>query len=112
MVTEGHKIKERIVTEDFLTIVNQYTLKGIKCSSHAFFRLSEKQRKVIKQEDLIGYIVEKQPILVGKQNNGLYVAYYDFTTGQIIKMLLDISVNSIEIVTFYVTNKKDVPVIK
>ena len=82
-----------------------YSLKNFNVTPHAFFRLSEKQRKLYKKDDLINIIHSTRPIEVSIQKNGRYAVIYPFE-GRLLKVLFEIYPKKIYIVTFYILNKE------
>ena len=46
------KIEEKVIVEDYLKTIKKYTKGMIECAEHTFFRLSEKQGKIITCEEL------------------------------------------------------------
>ncbi len=105
----GHRIEKREDIRKFLQTIGYYTEDNIYCTQHTFFRLSEKQRKVFKCENLKEFLLEKQPILVGIQYNNSYTAFYDYKENKVIRIILDIKPKEIQIVTFYIIDKKQLP---
>jgi len=112
MVVMGHRIERKIEIDEFLDSIGGYSEERIECTKHTFFRLSEKQRKIFKPEDILRYILEQKPILVGIQYNGAYAVFYDYKENDVIRIVLDIKPNQIEVVTFYIIDKKQIPIIK
>ena len=108
-MTKGHRIEKKVEVETFLDIIKSYTKDQINTTDHTFFRLSEKQRKIFKDELLKEYLLAKIPILVGIQFNGNYAVFYDFSKNEVLRLMLDIQPNKIEIVTFYLPDKTQVP---
>lgn len=106
---KGHKIEEKISVDKFQDIIKNYTEDQIITTKHTFFRLSEKQRKIFKDTVIKEYITGKNPLLAGIQNNGLYAVFYDYKKGEAIRLILDIQPNKIEIVTFYIVDKEQIP---
>ena len=112
MVVTGHRIESKIEVKEFLDLLESYSKDKIECTKHTFFRLSEKQRKIFKSEGILKYLLEQKPILVGIQRNGAYAVFYDYNENDVIRIVLDIKPNKIEVVTFYIIDKKQVPIIK
>lgn len=112
MVVIGHRIEQKIEVEEFLNLIESYDRGSIEYTKHTFFRLSEKQRKIFKDENISDYILERKPILVGIQHNGNYALFYDYKENEVIRIILDISPKKIGVVTFYIIDKKQVPIIK
>ncbi|MBS3114883.1 hypothetical protein J4448_07325 [Candidatus Woesearchaeota archaeon] len=108
-MVKGHKIEKKVEVEAFLDIIQNYTKDQINTTDHTFFRLSEKQRKIFKDEVLKEYLLAKTPILVGIQFNGNYAVFYDYSKNEVLRLMLDIQSNKIEIVTFYLPDKTQMP---
>ncbi len=108
-MAKGHRIEKKVEVGDFLDTIKSYTKDKINTTDHTFFRLSEKQRKIFKESVLKEYLLEKIPILVGIQFNGNYAVFYDYSKNEVLRLLLDIQPNKIEIVTFYLPDKTQVP---
>ncbi len=108
MIT-GHKIGKSVDIKIFLETIKNYTEEQIVTTKHTFFRLAEKQRKIFKDIIIKNYLLIKEPRLVGIQNNNLYAVFYDYHKDEALKLILDIQPNKIEIVTFYITNKREIP---
>ncbi len=105
---KGHKIKKEISIIDFLEIIKHLDEENINTTRHTFFRLNEKQRKVFKEKLIKDLILEGIPIFVGTQFNGCYAVFYSFDK-EIIRITLDIQLNRINIVTFYIIDKNQMP---
>jgi len=70
--------------------------------------MSNKER-FLKNQYLKSILLAKIPILVGIQFNGNYAVFYDYSKNEILRLMLDIQPNKIEIVTFYLPDKTQVP---
>ena len=108
-MTKGHKIEKKVEVKAFLDTLKSYTKDQINTTDHTYFRLSEKQRKIFKDEVLKEYLLAKIPILVGIQFNGNYAVFYDYSKNEVLRLMLDIQPNKIVIVTFYQPDKTQVP---
>ncbi len=75
----------------------------ITINEHAYFRLSEMQRKVYKEGYLQKVFEKEKPVLVGIQRNGRYAAFYRRKEGYL-RIVFKISPEEIEIITFYITD--------
>ena len=106
----GHRLKEIIDTHEFIEKVRYYTKKDISCSPHTFFRLSEKQRLVFKCEDIKHIILNEIPIQAGLQYNGNYAIIYKHEKQKFIRIIMDINLTNINIITFYMLDK--IPILK
>lgn len=92
-----------------MDIIKSYTEEQITTTQHTFFRLAEKQRKIFKYIVIRDYLLIKSPVLVGIQYNQLYAVFYDYGKNEALKLILDIQPNKIEIVTFHIINKEQIP---
>ena len=97
-MAETRIIKEVSYTE-FRELIDKHK---IKVSPHAYFRLNEMQRKVYKDDDLIEMLTEEKPAFIGIQNNKNYAAFFSKKQGYL-RLMLKVTNENIEIVTFYVT---------
>ncbi|MBI2146621.1 hypothetical protein HYU22_04735 [Candidatus Woesearchaeota archaeon] len=75
----------------------------IKVNPHAYFRLSEMQRKVYKDETLIEILTGEKPALIGIQKNQNQVIFFSKKQGYL-RLMFKITKENIEIVTFYITD--------
>lgn len=73
--------------------------KDIKISSHALDHLSEKQRKVFKEEELLHMLEKEVPRKAYLQKNGRYAVYFRRTDGYR-KLVVEVEDNKLTIVTF------------
>ena len=108
-MAKGHKLEKRISIEKFLDTIKNYTNEQILTTEHTFFRLDEEERKIFKESVLKEYLTTRIPILVGIQFNGNYAVFYDYSKNEVLRLMLDIQPNKIEIVTFYLPDKTQVP---
>lgn len=109
---KGHRIKRKVNIKSFLDLMSNYAKSNIKCTDHTFFRLSEKQRKIFKCENIQNYLLSETPNLVGMQYNGCYAVFYKYNKRDVIRIMLNISLNDIKVVTFYIIDESQVPKIK
>ncbi len=87
---------------EFKEVIDKY--KGrIKVNPHAYFRLDEMQRKVYKDDTLIGLLTEEKPAFVGIQQNNNYAAFFSRKQGYI-RLIFKVTEQGIEIITFYTTD--------
>ena len=100
-----HNKKEKMKVDEFLEIVRKYQ-NNIETTKHTFFRLNEKQRKIYDDVKLRGYLLNKRPLEVWKQENAHLAAFYplDLDKDKILKIILNVNFNKIYIVTFYILN--------
>ena len=108
-MTKGHRIEKRIEVKTFLETIKNYNEEQIETTQHTFFRLNEEERKIFKESVLKEYLTTRIPILVGIQFNGNYAVFYDYSKNEALRLILDIQPNKIEIVTFYIIEKNEIP---
>jgi len=108
----GNRIREQIKANDFVETLRNYGAERIECSSHAFFRLSGKQRTLFTCESIRRILLEESPELAGIQHNGCYTAFYKHKNNKFIRIILDMKADRAEVVTFYVIGERQLPVIK
>ena len=112
LMVKGHRIKRKVKISDFLDLINNYSRENINCTEHTFFRLSEKQRKIFKCDSIEDYLLEKTPHLIGIQYNGCYAVFYKHKNKNFIRIIADIKISKIEVVTFYIIDQSQLPIIK
>ena len=108
-MAKGHKIEKRIDVKTFIETIKNYTEEQIITTQHTFFRLDEEERKIFKESVLKEYLTAKIPILVGIQHNRNYAVFYDYSKNETLRLILDMQPNKIEIVTFYIIDKSEIP---
>ena len=69
------RIVKRVDYQEFRDFIDKYH-NDIKVNPHAYFRISEAQRKVYKDGYLIATLVSEEPRLIGLQQNGRYAAFF------------------------------------
>ncbi len=84
----------------------------VNCTDHTFFRLSEKQRKVFKCDTIKDYLIGEMPVLVGIQYNKCYTLFYKYKRKTFIRVIIDITADRIEVVTFFIIEENHLPRIK
>ena len=84
---------------DILSFKDLKSNKEIRVSPHAFDMLSERQRKVFKEEELLYMVARETPRKIYLQKNGRYCAFYRKTDGYR-KLILEFEENILSIVTF------------
>ncbi|MBI5065680.1 hypothetical protein HZA97_05580 [Candidatus Woesearchaeota archaeon] len=102
------KIIEKIELKDWDKLISNYSENKIVVSDHALFRLSEKQRKVFKAQELINILLKKRPILIGLQNNKRYAVFIK-NKETVLRIIIEITENKIEINTFYNIKPEQIP---
>lgn len=108
-MVKGHRIERTVKIDDFLDMLKNYSEENINCTNHTFFRLSDKQRKIFKCETIKDYLLHKIPHLVGLQINDCYAVFYKYKKTNYIRVILDIDLNKIEVVTFYMIKENQLP---
>ena len=108
---KGHKIELEIEIKEFLDWIRNIKEADIITTKHTFFRLKEGERKVFKDRIIKEYILSDTPILVGKQYNGSYAVFYNYYE-DVLKLILDIQPNKINVVTFCILDSKQLPKIR
>jgi len=102
------KIKEKINPKKFLKIINKYSPEQIECTSHTFFRLSQKQREIFIPDELKRILLTETPFLSGVQYNGNYAVFYEYENKSL-KIILNINKQKVNIVTFYFIEQWQIP---
>lgn len=105
----NHRIKEKIRNEEFIEILSHYQDSDIYSTEHTFDRLNENERKIFKHDDLITIVRQKRIFLVGIQYNGLFTVIFDFSKNEAVRMVFEVHPFKIEIITFYLVNKNEIP---
>lgn len=111
-MVNGHRIERRIEVNEFIDLMKNYSEDKVNCTHHTFFRLSQKQRKIFKCETIKDYLFGGTPVLVGVQYNKCYSAFYEYKNKRFIRIILDIALNKVEVVTFYIIENNQIPKIK
>jgi len=99
-MTYSNKIAKKINIEEFTGIIKDYNKNQIECTNHTFFRLNDKQRKIFTCKKLKEILIYEEPIFVGIQNNNNHAVFYNHNK-KVIKIILEIQIRKINIVTFY-----------
>lgn len=108
----SHKIEELVGVEKFTKWIKSFDPDKVFCSEHTFFRLSEKQSEVFNCDAIKEYLFNRKPVLVGIQYNGCYALFYKYNKRRFLRIIIDIKVHKINVVTFYIVEKNQLPVIK
>lgn len=108
-MAKGHRVEKKVEVKIFLETIKNYTEEQIITTQHTFFRLNEEERKIFKESVLKEYLTAKIPILVGIQHNRSYAVFYDYSKNEALRLILDIQADKIEIVTFYIIDKSEIP---
>jgi len=105
-VAASTRIVEHVPNEVWKKTLAKYSDDRIIAVSHALFRLSEKQRKVFKEENLKKILLEATPVFVGVQRNGRYAVFFEGNDKYYMRIVCELNVRNIEIVTFYNVTKE------
>lgn len=96
------KIIESVKIHRFKQIISEYKSK-IKVSPHALEHLSDAQRKVFKEEDLINILLRETPRGVGLQRNGRYAAFFRKKEGYL-RIIFELKDDRLKIITYLNTD--------
>ncbi len=105
---EETKIEKKIDVDEFMSFLKEYKPEQIECSSHTFFRLSEKQRKIFTCEELRNILIKEKPFLVGFQYNKNYAAFYKHQNKNL-KLIVNLRDRKIKNSYFYFIEEWQVP---
>ncbi|MFA5856881.1 MAG: hypothetical protein WC867_05960 [Candidatus Pacearchaeota archaeon] len=103
---DEHKKDGKISKKEFLDKIKNFQEKDIEITSHSLFRLSEKQRKIFEGDKLKKIILSETPLEMVIQKNGNLALFYTYENNFVLKILINLNINSIYIVTFYILNKE------
>jgi len=92
------KIIKEVSLEEFKEIISKYK-DNIVVNPHAFDHLSDAQRKVFKEQNLIDALLKENPRGIGLQRNGRYAAFYRRNWG-FLRIILEIKDPKLEITTY------------
>lgn len=95
------KIIKEVSLEEFKDILSKYK-DNIYINSHAFDHLSDAQRKLFKEQELIDALLKENPRGIGLQRNGRYAAFFRRNWG-FLRIILEIKDPKLEIITFIST---------
>lgn len=109
MASKGHLITGWLEISNFVDILEKY--KDIKISEHAKMRLTNKQRG-LDEDDIKQIILHKLPEKIGLQSNGLFALFYEQNKDDYVKIIVNISITKIFIVTFHNIDKQGLPRLK
>lgn len=107
-MVSGHKIKTKIESDKFLERVREYEKEDIESTKHTFFRLNEKQREIFNEGKIKEILINEIPILAGIQYNNLWAVFYKYKK-DFLRIIIDIQLNKIYIVSFYLIDKTQIP---
>lgn len=107
-MVEETKIKKIVDVDEFIKFLKEYKPEQIECTSHTFFRLSEKQRKIYTCEELKRILINEKPFLVGFQYNENYAVFYKHQNKNL-KIIVNLEDRKVKIVTFYFIEEWQIP---
>jgi len=96
MAIDTHRPLKEI---DLLNFKVHISDKSVVVASHALDHLSNAQRKVFKEEDLIEMLTKETPRKIYLQANGRFSPYYRRSDGYR-RLIIDIDKDKVTIVTF------------
>ena len=96
------RIIESVSFRRFKQILSKYKSK-IKVGPHALDHLSDSQRKVFKEENLINTLLRETPRGIGLQRNGRYAAFFRKKFGYL-RIIFELKSDRLEIITFINTD--------
>ncbi|MBU0757711.1 MAG: hypothetical protein KKF44_06590 [Nanoarchaeota archaeon] len=102
------KIIKDVTLEEYREILIKYKDK-ININPHALDHLSDGQRKIFKEIDLISIVEKETPRGIGLQKNGRIAAYFRRKEG-FMKIILEEKTQRLEIITFM--NTDNIPNLK
>ncbi|MBR9704060.1 hypothetical protein GOV12_01505 [Candidatus Pacearchaeota archaeon] len=102
------KIEKKVNIKEFIEFVKEYKKEQFECTEHTFFRLSEKQRKIITSSELRRILINKTPFLVGSQYNKNYAIFYKYQNRNL-KIIANFNNRKVKIVTFYFIEEWQIP---
>ncbi len=102
------KIINEVSKEEFREILDKHR-DNLVVSPHALDHLSDAQRKVYKESELINTLTKENPRGVGLQRNGRFAAFFRRKEG-FIRIIFEIKHLNLEIITF--TNPDYMPNLK
>ena len=105
---DGTRIRRKVDINGFIKFVKEHKGEQIECTSHTFFRLSEKQRKIYTCDELRKILIQQKPFLVGIQQNQNYAVFYKYQNKNL-KVIINFSDRKIKIVTFYFIEEWQIP---
>ena len=105
---DPNKIKEKLSTDDFITVIRKYSPEQIEDSGHAFKRLSQRQREIFTIEEMQKILLKERPFLVGIQENNNHAVFYKHQ-GKNLRIILKLETTKVKIVTFYYILQWQIP---
>lgn len=89
-------------------MIQEFEEKDIETTPHSFFRFSEKQREIYNRKFISEILLYQTPFLVGIQNNNSWALFYKYEK-EIWRVIVDLQIDKIYIVTFYKINREQIP---
>lgn len=102
----GHELVGRIGRKEFAFKIKSFRKKDIEVTSHALFRLNQKQRKIFEGDILKDFILDEVPIEIGVQGNDNLAVLYNYRNERVLKIIVRFSSDKIYIVSFYILNRE------
>lgn len=96
------KIVKEVPADEFKELISRHR-GNILVGYHAISHMSNAQRKIFKESDLLHPLLRENPAGVGLQQNGRYAAFYRRKSGYI-RIIIQPYENKLEIVTFVNTD--------
>ena len=108
----ANRMRKLVDASAFMETARNYGPERIQCSSHTFFRLSQRQRAVFTCDSIRHMLLNEVPLMVGIQNNGCHAAFYKYRKQRVIRIIVGMKADRMEVVTFYVIEEKRLPVVR
>ena len=108
-MVRGYRIETFEDVSVFQNRMINFDENSIECTHHTFFRLSEKQRKVFTCDELKRFLLNETALKAGVQYNKNYAVYYKYKEQRLLKIILSFKPNKINIVTFKILDKGQLP---
>jgi mRNA-degrading endonuclease RelE of RelBE toxin-antitoxin system len=97
------KIVKKISVKTFIRLLLKYK-NQVKVSFHALDHLSNSQRSMFNERDLVNILLREKPVAAGLQKNGRFAAFFKRKFGYI-RIIFVVDDFGIEIITFINTEK-------
>ncbi len=96
------KIVKSVDFDEFNRIISDYETR-IKVGPHALDHLSNAQRGLFKEQEVVNILVRQAPKGIGLQRNGRYAAFFKRKIGYM-KIIFELKKDRLEIITFINTD--------
>ena len=103
-----NQIKKKVLVNDFIALIREYSSDDIEDSGHAFARLSQRQREIFSIGEIRKLLLQERPFLVGIQENENYAVFYKHQ-GKNLRIILKLGTPKVKIVTFYYILEWQIP---